>query len=76
MRKPGVTQEGEPAALQFRQALLRQFRRGERCLFLLVTVSALVVRRRGLKVTNWTYAGFGALRFRSRATSFFSAICF
>jgi hypothetical protein len=62
--------------LNFHQALVLQLRRRERCLFLLVTVSSPIVRRRGLKVANWAVLGFGRFSFHGRAFGLFTAICF
>src|SRR6516225_7550970 len=66
---------GRPRAdLYFRQALVGQLRRGERCFLLLVTVCPPVVGWRGLKVANRASLGFGAPGLCGRALGAFAAV--
>jgi hypothetical protein len=62
------------AALHFRQALVRQLRRGEWRLLLLASVSSSIVRRRGLKVANRADLGLRAFSFNGPAIGVFAAI--
>jgi hypothetical protein len=63
-----------PRALHFRQALVRQLRRGEWRLLLLASVSSSVVRRRGLKIANRANLGLRWFSVNGRAIGFFAAV--